>query len=342
MYYLLAICLALAALLAINSLASLAGAVLWRVIKNRTRSWTARTRAGTLFVLRTLPPLASLVCVGLFLLPAYIIHEPPHAVEEVSWKLGGLALVSFFGIACAVWRGLAAWGATQRLVADWLRRAEPIPLEGINVPAYAVEKKFPVVAIVGTFRPQLFIAKHLLTALDREELRAVVLHERGHLAARDNFKRTLVRACRDVLMFVPCGRALDRTWVEESEASADEYAARTGGESSALALAAALVKIARLVPPAGNQMEMPAGAFLLEKAGEGITARVRRLTQIAAEIASVPNTSAAHNISRADSGFKIYAVACLLALTATLIILTQTNVLHTLHLAIEHFVHALR
>jgi hypothetical protein len=79
---------------------------------------------------------------------------------------------------------------------------------------------------------------------------------------RDNLKRALMRACRDVLVIVPCGRILDRDWSEVAEAAADEHAARAGA-TVALDLASALIKIARLIPE-GVKPTMPAGAFLID------------------------------------------------------------------------------
>jgi len=80
-----------------------------------------------------------------------------------------------------------------------------------------------VIAVVGSIRPRLFVAGQVLDSLTDEEMLAAIAHECGHLAA-DNFKRVLLRACRDMLTIVPCGRSLDRAWAENAEAAADESA----------------------------------------------------------------------------------------------------------------------
>src|SRR6185295_11074886 len=115
---------------------------------------------------------------------------------------------------------------------------------------------FPLIAVVGTFRPRLFIAEHVLQSLSEGELIAAISHECGHLAAGDNFKRSLLRISRAGLLLVPCGRSLDRAWSEASESAADEHAAQ---ESSTVAinLASALVRIAKMIPD-GNSQVMPA------------------------------------------------------------------------------------
>jgi hypothetical protein len=120
----------------------------------------------------------------------------------------------------------------------------------------------------------------VLAALTPDEIVAALAHESGHLATRDNLKRGLLRACRDSLLIIPCGRSLDSAWSEASECAADEYAAREGRER-ALDLASALVKIARMVP-SGARPTMPAGAFLLgDESSTGVKWRVRRLVQLA-------------------------------------------------------------
>ncbi|MGA9993776.1 MAG: M48 family metalloprotease, partial [Pyrinomonadaceae bacterium] len=232
MYDLLGFCLALALLLTINALATLATAVLWRGVGRFTQSWTAEVRAKLLFALRVVPSACALLCVTALMIPAYIAYEPLHTNEVVSAKLAALALLSFAGLSLALWRGLAAWSVTRRLISDWLRHAEPVLIEGVRIPAYKIEHAFPVIAIVGVLRPKLFIARNVCNLLTEEELAAAVAHEAGHLAARDNLKRWLLRACSDVLTIVPCGRALDRAWSESAEAAADESAARMGAQGA--------------------------------------------------------------------------------------------------------------
>src|SRR6185295_18024879 len=115
--------------------------------------------------------------------------------------------------------------ATSRLTADWLRKAVPIKIEGVAITTYRIDHAFPVIAIVGVLRPRLFVASQVLSLLTPDELAAAVAHENGHLAARDNLKRGLMRACRAALLIIPTGRFLDRAWSEAAEEAADENAA---------------------------------------------------------------------------------------------------------------------
>src|SRR5262249_24575638 len=104
-------------------------------------------------------------------------------------------------------------------------------------------------------------------------------HEAGHLFACDNLKRGLMRACRDVMLIIACGRILDSAWSDASESAADEFAVQSGSKFG-LDLASALVKIARMIP-AGARPAMPASAFLLTAYGtSGFRSRVKHLLEL--------------------------------------------------------------
>jgi Zn-dependent protease with chaperone function len=333
MYTLLGACLALAMLLSLNALASILAAAAWRILARPASCWSASTRARLIFALRVFPGVAALCIVGVLLIPSYLAHEPRASVEIVSLKLAALAFVSVIGIALALWRGFGAWRATRRLVANWIRHSESILLEDISIPAYRIRHAFPVIAIVGVFRPRLFISAQVFESLTREELAAALAHERAHLAVRDNLKRGLLRACRDVLVIVPCGRSLDRAWDEASEAAADELAARAGAPV-ALSLASALIKIARLAP-AGLKPAMPAGAFLISKTVEGVAWRVRRLTQLAGLEGAFDGRRAA-----------LLNLTMWASLAAFIVVMTMAaadaRVLMTMHVMVERIVWALK
>ncbi|HEX8098324.1 MAG TPA: M48 family metalloprotease [Pyrinomonadaceae bacterium] len=334
MYDLLGLCLTLAALLCVNAVVTLFSMALWRLIEPHTRRLPARSRASLLFVMRVLPALLSIACALTLLVPSYVEYEPQHANEPVSVKL---ALIAFASLAClglAFWRGLAAWLATRRLIADWMRHAERVEHEGLAIPAYRIRHPFPVVALVGLFRPRLFVAAGVLDALGREELSAALAHETGHLAAHDNLRRWLLRACRDLLAVVPCGRALDKAWAEAAEAAADERAVAAGGPTCALDLASALVKIARLAPE-GARPNVPAGAFILGDDSGGVVRRVRRLTQLASRC------PARERSRRRLPNFLALVCPALLLITA-LLFAANAPVHATVHAATERIVSALK
>jgi Zn-dependent protease with chaperone function len=189
---------------------------------------------------------------------------------------------------------------------------------------------FPIIAVVGTITPRLFIAEQVLRTLSEEELSAAIAHECGHLAARDNLKRSLLRVCRDALMIVPCGRSLDRAWAETAECAADEHAAQKS-PATALDLASALVKIAKMIP-AGTHAAVPVAAFLVgNEETRGVKARVGRLLEIASTGEPrrvVPSTPT-----------RILSVASLsLFFVFGVLAASNSQVLVTVHSLIEQFV----
>ena len=330
MFILLGISILLAALLGFNSLASLFTAALWRIAGGSTRHWSASHQARVFFWLRVLPMALGASFVLIVVAPAYLELEPRTTDEIVSLKLGIIAFASALGIGLAVIRSIAAWRATARLAADWLAHAVPITVPRSGIPAFRIDHRFPVIAIVGVWRPRLFIGGQIFDSLTADEISAAVEHEIGHLSARDNLKRALLRACTDLRLVVPCGRALDLAWTEASESAADEHAARQG-RTVALDLASALVKISRMIP-AGAGPAMPAGSFLV-RAEEtlGVKARVRRLIQIASG-ESQPNV---HEPLIAN-----LEVWSSLAVLSVLVAITRTNpqVLTTVHSLMERVV----
>lgn len=332
MFFLLGICIVLAVMLALNSIASLVASLLWKALGSRARGWSGASRASVLCLLRTLPVVGGIAIVVLLFAPAYLTHEPRTNHEEITLNLAIVAFFSALGLVLAIVRGAVTWRATARLTANWLSNAEVITLPGITIPAFRMEHQFPVLAIVGTFRPRLFIANQILQSLSDEELSAALAHEVGHVIERDNLKRGLLRACRDMLLIIPCGRTLDSAWKEASESAADEYAAGTD-RMVGLDLASALVKIARLVP-IGSRPTLPAGAyFVCGEDPSGFKARVRNLVKLAGSGTSKPPAALIGKLP-------LWApVAILIFLLAAVSI--ESHVLVLTHAVIEHAVYVL-
>lgn len=283
MYTFLCITLVLALLLTINATATMASAGAGRLCKRLLRKCSARTRAEILFVMRIGPPVIAIVAIAAFMIPSYLTYEPHTTAEVVSWKLGGLATLSAIGVALAFARGVRSWLATRSLLRQWLASSTPVHLDSITVPTFLLQHNFPIIAVVGALRPRLFIATQVFESLSEEELGAALAHEYGHLVARDNFKRSVMRISRAALLLIPCGRSLDRAWNEASESAADEHAAQRSS-LVALNLASALVRIAKMIPK-GQQQIMPASVSAFLAGNEDtprVRVRVRRLVELAA------------------------------------------------------------
>jgi Zn-dependent protease with chaperone function len=283
MYEFLGITLVLALLLTINATATLVTVGFGRVSKRLLAKCSARTRAEILFVMRIGPPVIAIIAIAAFMIPSYLTYEPHASGEVVSWKLGALATLSAVGVGLAISRGLRSWLATRSLLKEWLASSTPVRLDEITVPTFVLRHTFPIIAVVGAIRPRLFIADQVFASLPHEELAAAIAHEYGHLAAHDNFKRSVMRISRAALLLIPCGRSLDRAWSEASESAADEHAAQRSS-LVALNLASALVRIAKMIPK-GQQQIMPASVSAFLAGNEDtprVRVRVKRLVELAA------------------------------------------------------------
>lgn len=324
MYYFLGASLLFALLLVLNILISLAASVLWRVFDKPTQNVSAKERTQIIFALRVFPFIFTVIFVFAFLIPAYLLFEPPTENETVTLKLAIPALISIIGIVVAFYRVFGTWWRTRQLIKSWLKCSKPISVENVSIPVYQLQHQFPVIAVVGIFRPKLFIAEQIFSTLNEEELSAAIEHEGGHLATHDNFKRVLLRVCRDLLVF-PIGKKLERIWAENSESAADEYATQIHRES-ALNLASALIKIAKIVP-LNTTPTMPLGAFLVEQ-NVDVTWRVQRLI----EIAGAKKVKSAFN-------FQIIYLASLVIISLlTISLATNHNFLFQIHTILEEFV----
>ena len=329
MYELLGICLFLAALILLNTCASVAAAIVWRLSGPLVKSLSPHVRADLLFMSRIAAPVLATIAVTALVVPSYLSYEPRVTPETVSKKLAVLAFVSAASVAFAAWRTIRSWRATVALRRKWLAASQPIELPGIDIPAFRIAHTFPIIAIVGTLRPQLFIADDVLRALSADELAAAIAHECGHLAARDNLKRTLLQICRDSLFLVPLGRIVDRVWAETAESAADEFAARQS-PAMALNLASALVRIAKMVPVSARA-EVPLGAYLVgAEETQGVKSRIKRLLEISL------NRSA---ISKSSWFVRMLPAIAFLALTFTsALAATNPKILLSVHALVEHAV----
>ncbi len=278
MFELLGISLSFAAFLLLHAFLSFVAGLLWkRFHKHHFQS--AAVRADVIFFFRIAPLGISILSVGLFLFPAFLLNEPRQNAEIIGWPLGFLAFVSIGGVFFALGRLLIAIWNTQRLEQRWKVNAELIKIDGLDMPVFCLSNDFPVVAVVGIFRPRLFISEHVFSTLNQHEFAATIAHERGHLFAHDNFKRILLRLSHDMLLSVSFGKSLERAWQHASESAADEFAVRKG-KIGALDLASALIKIARTIP-AGLTVQFPISAGIIGGDSAGITSRVTSLLEIA-------------------------------------------------------------
>lgn len=282
----------LAAFGALNLLLSAAVAVVWHRVGHARPA-----RADAVLCIRLLPAIVSATLVLTVVLPAFLLHEPPHAHDEPGPLLVVLALFALAALADGVRRGLNAWRDAHAL----MHGARTLPGRSVSgtVKVSLVEVNAPLVAVVGGWRQRIIADPCVAAACDREEFHQVLAHETAHMDARDNLKLFAMLAAPDALAWLPAGRALTQHWRDATELEADERASGADPRKR-LALASALIKVARLSIASAH----PRGSARVNSGIGGIEARVRLL------LAPCPKRP------RGSSGLRLVACALVLPLLA--------------------------
>jgi Zn-dependent protease with chaperone function len=258
---------ALASYAALSTASALGVCVVWSRVAGRG---APRRVALRLFAIRLLPAVVG-AAAAVIAVSAFVLFEPNQHHEAVGPAvllpagLGALLLAGGAG------RVALALRASARLRRQW-RAPASVRMAGCPVEILRAETPFPVVALMGWFRPRLIVASRVFDACTPAEIEAVIAHELAHLASRDNLRRTVLTVCPDVLAGSRTARAIERAWADATELAADDRAAHAGPRRR-LDLASALVKVARLAvdvaPP-----PLPSSALFR---GEPVADRVRRL-----------------------------------------------------------------
>ena len=189
-----ALCLALASVTLAVAAGTVIGTLGARLMRTpAAQRLGARTRASLLAQLR-LAPLGLLLPVGLVVQVAFWRFEPAQAGERVGPLLVGFTVLGACGVLLAMGRLVRANRATGVVREQWRAAATPTAIPGWRGPAYRVDSGFPVVAVVGVWRPELFVATHVADACTHGEIAVVAAHEHAHVAARDNLMRAAFAA----------------------------------------------------------------------------------------------------------------------------------------------------
>jgi Zn-dependent protease with chaperone function len=244
-----------------------------------------RQRVFWLFGFIASPALVSLLLTAVCLLPwlvsvaapaldhcesdvehSHLCFNHPPAAEEGGWAVLSVAA------GYVLWRftrGFLAALRSRRLVSQ-LRaasrpRREPCVAE---VPSSA-----PLCIAAGFVRPTVIVSTGLVASLPPDELRAVLAHERAHVARRDALLLAVARAF--AVLHVPwfARRVLDELELA-CELACDEEAARSVGDR--LVVASAIVSVNRAM--AGTSA-VPALGFA-NFGARSLDVRVRALVEI--------------------------------------------------------------
>lgn len=239
MFVLRGIAVSLTFFVALYCLLSLMVGLAWRSLK-LLHPKSERSLANLLFGLRILPVAAStLITLGL-VVPSFQLLEP-RAIEE---DMGLIPIVSglcaLLLIAFGVLRVVTAQTRTSRVAARWMNGANPHIID-TDVVTFRSRGNAPPLMLVGVSKPRVLVSESTVSLLSREELRIALKHEIAHVRSCDNLKKLVFRSFP-----FPGMAKLESAWSEAAELAADDAAVSNANE--AVDLAAALVKVSRLVP----------------------------------------------------------------------------------------------
>jgi hypothetical protein len=157
-------------------------------------------------------------------------------------------LLAFCGISLGFATLFRQLVATAALIRSLVARKVPVPARVVAASAgLGLRERIDVVADDRPFsfcywfiRPRICLSTALVRRLERDELRAVLLHERYHLQHRDPLRLVIARYFAAGLYVVPVVDELLSFYALQKEIAADQEAVRTDGVAS---LAAALYKL---------------------------------------------------------------------------------------------------
>jgi Zn-dependent protease with chaperone function len=215
-------------------------AVGWRSL--RLLHAAERRVAGLLFVLRILPLAASLVITFGFVVPSFQLLEPRSIDEGMGTVPLVLGMCALWLIACGCFRVVTAQTKTSRVVARWLEGAHRLNADAAaQTVLFRARAEAPPLTLVGVRRPRVLVSESTMGLLSDNELQIALKHEVEHMRSRDNLKKLIFRFCP-----FPSMAKLESAWSQAAELAADDAA--VSNLDDAVDLAAALVKLSRLVP----------------------------------------------------------------------------------------------
>jgi Zn-dependent protease with chaperone function len=217
-------------------------AVAWRSL-NLLRA-KEQSLAGLLFALRVLPLVASALITFAFVVPSFQLLEPRsmNSDEGIGAMPIALGVCALLLIACGCFRVITAQIRTSRVVARWLEGARPLNVDaGAQTVTFCSRREAPPLTLVGVRRPRVLVSESTVALLSHQELNIALKHELAHMRSSDNLKKLVFRFCP-----FPGMARLESAWSQTAELAADDAA--VSNLDDAIDLAAALVKLCRLVP----------------------------------------------------------------------------------------------
>jgi Zn-dependent protease with chaperone function len=236
-------------------------ALTWRALSLLKSS--EQRLANLLFALRVLPFATSAVVTFAFVVPSFQLLEPRSVDEGMGAMPLALGICALLLMGYGCFRVIVAQTKTSRIVGAWLRGAHPLDAGGFTA-TFQSGCETPPLTLVGFHKPRVLVSESAVALLSREELRIALKHEVAHMQSRDNLKKLIFRFCP-----FPGMAKLESAWSQAAELAADDAA--VSKLEDAVDLAAALVKLSRIVPVEA------APACTVGFVSGSISARVKRL-----------------------------------------------------------------
>jgi beta-lactamase regulating signal transducer with metallopeptidase domain len=250
---------------------SLAVCCVWRQVWVRAHRYSARRSADLLFALRLIPFVAAVGVTLTVAVPSFLLLEPRAVDEPVGAVPVLLGLCGMAVLLAGMWKAAMALLRASQTVERWSREAlaaEPGRLEyGDSVVVQRFSGAVPPLTAAGILRPRVWLSRAAEFVLSERELQCALRHEVAHMRRCDNLRKLILR-----FVAFPGMTGLESAWREAGEMAADD--ASVSSASEALDLAAAVIKLSRLVP-----LQPPAEltTALVNSPAESLHARVERL-----------------------------------------------------------------
>lgn len=213
-------------------------AVSWRWLRWLRAS--EQSIADLLFMLRVLPLFASAAITFAFVVPSFQILEPRAINEGLGRMPFALGIAALLLIGYGSYRVISGLAVASRVVARWLEGAQPIETTA-HSQTLRSRREAPPLLLVGMRKPRVLVSDSAVDLLTRDELGIALQHEQAHIRSRDNLKKLVFRFAP-----FPGMSQLEGAWSQAAELAADDAA--VSSMNDAVDLAAALVKLSRLVP----------------------------------------------------------------------------------------------
>jgi Zn-dependent protease with chaperone function len=214
-------------------------ATVWRPLK--PLHVAQQSIASILFAMRILPLLASLIITFALVVPSLQLTKPLLNDESMGAIPRALVVCALLLITGGFFRAIAAQTRTTRAVTCWLEGAHPLKVDANSTATFQSRRESPPLIVVGVRHPRVLVSESTVSLLTPDELRMALKHEQEHMKSRDNLKRLILVFCP-----FPGMTKLESAWSQAAELAADDAA--VSNQREALDLAAALVKLSRLVP----------------------------------------------------------------------------------------------